>query len=68
MKQRDLPFYFLTAGFLYVGYTISNSPASFESKVLQLAMLSAVSFYIDERGDTHYTFLDLKKDFIDDRL
>ena len=66
MKERDFPFYFLTAGFVYVGYSITHSSASFENKVLQLALLSAISFYIDDRGDTHYTFLDLKKDLFDD--
>ena len=64
MKQRNLPFYFLTAGFLYVGYTISNSSASFDTKLLQLAAVTAVSFYIDKRGDTHYTFLDFKEEYL----
>ena len=49
---------------MYVGYTISNSSASFDKKLLQLAALTAVSFYIDKRGDTHYTFLDFKEDYL----
>jgi len=62
MKNRDLGFYVLTAGFLYASYTVTNSPASFDSKVIQLAIISGISFYIDNRGDTHYTIIDLKED------
>jgi hypothetical protein len=68
MKERDLPFWVLTAGFVYASYSITHSSASFESKLLQVAALSAISFYIDNRGDTHYTLLDFKKEFIDERI
>jgi len=68
MKERDLAFWVLTAGFVYASYSITHSSASFESKLLQVAALSAVSFYIDNRGDTHYTLVDFKKDYIDERI
>ena len=66
MKERDLPFWFLTAGFVYASCSITHSSASFDSKLLQIAALSVVSFYIDNQGDTHYTLIDFKEEFIDD--
>jgi hypothetical protein len=66
MKKRDLPFWFLTAGFAYASYSITHSSASFDSKLIQFTILGAVSFYIDSQGDTHYTFIDFKSDFLDD--